>query len=252
MSSGRSTSIMIRNTLLLLLTCAAGYVDAIGYRGLDRVFTANMTGNTVLLGLALVEADSQATLRSGLALAGFLVGSALGAWIIQRGQPASIWPLPVTVALALEWVILLAFAIGSLWASQMFSIPTARAVLIVLSALAMGVQSAAVRRLDVSGIATTYLTGTLTTCVTRFVGRVHRVSLSAPGATHPREAEGYAGQPLQSAHSAALLATVWVVYLGGAGGAAAAPLLGPVLALSVPLVLLLVVLVVAAVAFWSR
>jgi uncharacterized membrane protein YoaK (UPF0700 family) len=83
MSSGRSTSIMIRTTLLLLLTCAAGYVDAIGYRGLDRVFTANMTGNTVLLGLALVEADSQATLRSGLALAGFLVGSALGAWIIQ-------------------------------------------------------------------------------------------------------------------------------------------------------------------------
>ena len=250
MSSGRSTSIMIRNTLLLLLTCAAGYVDAIGYRGLNRVFTANMTGNIVLLGLALVEADSQATLRSGLALAGFLVGSALGAWIIQRGQPASIWPLPVTVALALEWVILLAFAIGSLWASQMFSIPTARAVLIVLSALAMGVQSAAVRRLDVSGIATTYLTGTLTTCVTRFVGRVHRVS--APGATRCRKAEGYAGQPLQSAHSAALLATVWVVYLGGAGGAAAAPLLGPVLALSVPLVLLLVVLVVAAVAFWSR
>jgi uncharacterized membrane protein YoaK (UPF0700 family) len=242
-----STSIRIRNTLLLLLTCAAGYVDAIGYRGLDRVFTANMTGNTVLLGLALVEADSQAALRSGLALAGFLVGSALGAWVIGRSQPANVWPLPVTAALALEWVILLAFAIGWLWSSQVFPIPTARAVLIVLSALAMGVQSAAVRRLDVSGVATTYLTGTLTTCVTRFVGWVYR--LSAPGATPPREAEGYPGQPLQSTHSAALLATVWLVYLGGAGGAAAAPLLGPVLALVVPLALLLIVLVVAAVAF---
>jgi uncharacterized membrane protein YoaK (UPF0700 family) len=99
---GFSTAIRIRNTLLLLLTCTAGYVDAIGYRGLDRVFTANMTGNTVLLGLALVEADSQAALQSGLALAGFLVGSALGAWIIERSQPANLWPRPVTVALALN------------------------------------------------------------------------------------------------------------------------------------------------------
>jgi uncharacterized membrane protein YoaK (UPF0700 family) len=247
---GFSTAIRIRNTLLLLLTCTAGYVDAIGYRGLDRVFTANMTGNTVLLGLALVEADSQAALRSGLALAGFLVGSALGAWIIERSQPANLWPRPVTVALALEWAILLAFAIGWLWSSQVFSLLIARAVLIVLSALAMGVQSAAVRRLDVTGIATTYLTGTLTTCVTRFVGRVYR--LSTPGATPPRGAEGYPGQPLQSAHSPALLATVWLVYLGGAGGAAAAPLLGPMLALVVPLALLLTVLVVAAVAFWPR
>jgi uncharacterized membrane protein YoaK (UPF0700 family) len=245
-----STSIRLRNTLLLLLTCAAGYVDAIGYQELDRVFTANMTGNTVLLGLALVEADSPAALRSGLALAGFLVGGALGACVVERSQPANVWPLPVTVALTLEWGILLAFAIGWLWSGQVFSIPTARAVLIVLSAAAMGVQSAAVRRLDVSGIATTYLTGTLTTCVARFVSWVHRLSTS--GATPALGAEGYPGQPLQPSRSAAFLAAVWLVYLGGAGGAAAAPMLGPVLTLTVPLALLLVVLVVAAVAFWPR
>jgi len=50
-------SITIRNMLLLLLACAAGAIDAISYLGLGRVFTANMTGNTVLLGLALVQAD---------------------------------------------------------------------------------------------------------------------------------------------------------------------------------------------------
>jgi uncharacterized membrane protein YoaK (UPF0700 family) len=183
-------------------------------------------------------------------LAGFLVGSALGAWVIGRNQPANVWPLPVTIALALEWVILLAFAIGWLWFSQVLSIRIARAVLIMLSALAMGVQSAAVRRFDVSGIATTYLRGTLTTCVARFVEWVYH--LGTPAATPPRGAEGYPGQPLQSAHSAALLAAVWLVYLGGAGGAAAAPLLGPVLAMVVPLALLLIVLVVAAVAFWPR
>lgn len=45
-------SITILNGLLLLLACAAGAIDAISYLGLGRVFTANMTGNTVLLSLA--------------------------------------------------------------------------------------------------------------------------------------------------------------------------------------------------------
>jgi hypothetical protein len=147
MASAPSTSIVIRNLLLLLLTCTAGYLDALSYRGLERVFTANMTGNTVLLGLALVEADSHAVLRFGLALAGFLVGSAWGAWVVERGRPASVWPPPVTGALVLEWVLLLAFAAGWQWASGAVSLPATRAILIVLAALAMGVQSAAVRRL---------------------------------------------------------------------------------------------------------
>ena len=47
----------LKNALVLLLTAAAGYVDAVSYLALGRVFTANMTGNTVLLGLALVQRD---------------------------------------------------------------------------------------------------------------------------------------------------------------------------------------------------
>jgi uncharacterized membrane protein YoaK (UPF0700 family) len=44
--------IATRNGLLLALAFAAGYIDALSYLGLSRVFTANMTGNTVLLGIA--------------------------------------------------------------------------------------------------------------------------------------------------------------------------------------------------------
>jgi Protein of unknown function (DUF1275) len=43
-------------------------------------------------------------------------------------------------------------------------------VLIVLSALAMGIQAAAVRRLGVPGIVTTYITGTLTSLMADLVG----------------------------------------------------------------------------------
>ena len=39
--------------MVLVLTWAASGVDAISYLGLGHVFTANMTGNAVLLGLAV-------------------------------------------------------------------------------------------------------------------------------------------------------------------------------------------------------
>jgi uncharacterized membrane protein YoaK (UPF0700 family) len=72
------------------------------------VFTATMTGNTVLLGLALIQADHQEALRASLALVGFLGGGALRAWVVEQGPAAGRWPRTVTVALALEWGIVTA------------------------------------------------------------------------------------------------------------------------------------------------
>jgi uncharacterized membrane protein YoaK (UPF0700 family) len=47
----------VRDGLLLTLTAAAGSADAVSYLGLGRVFTANMTGNLVLLGWRSVRAS---------------------------------------------------------------------------------------------------------------------------------------------------------------------------------------------------
>jgi uncharacterized membrane protein YoaK (UPF0700 family) len=63
-----------QNALLLSLAGAAGCIDALSYLGLGQVFTANMTGNTVLLGVALCRARWWAVARSGAALVGFLTG----------------------------------------------------------------------------------------------------------------------------------------------------------------------------------
>src|SRR2546422_7857246 len=82
-----------RDAMLLMLTWAAGTVDAISYLGLGRVFTAMMTGNTVLLALAVSEGESMAVMRSGLALAGFSAGAAAGALLFmhsdERGERAA-------------------------------------------------------------------------------------------------------------------------------------------------------------------
>lgn len=60
--------------ILLLLTSVAGSIDVIGYLKLGEVFTANMTGNTVLLGIALGRGKSEAAIRSFIALIGFVTG----------------------------------------------------------------------------------------------------------------------------------------------------------------------------------
>jgi uncharacterized membrane protein YoaK (UPF0700 family) len=167
-----------RESMLLLLTLAAASVDAISYLGLGHVFTAMMTGNTVLLGLALAQREVLAALRSILALIGFAIGVFAGAIIVERESYPEEWPAAVTAALAFETIILAIFAanftlLDSIHGGMIY-------LLIILSAFAMGVQSAAVRRLGVPGIATTYITGTLTSLMVDFLGWLHSIAARLP------------------------------------------------------------------------
>ena len=77
---------------LALLTAVAGVGDAISYLGLGHVFVANMTGNTVLLGIAAVEHASGPALRTVLALAGFVAEHARNAgdtlYLLRFSAPA--------------------------------------------------------------------------------------------------------------------------------------------------------------------
>ncbi len=175
---GTKIPLLSRDGRLLLLTRAAGSVDAISYLGLGHVFTAMMTGNTVLLGLALGQGEILAASRNILALFGFAGGVTLGATIVQQDRSRSDWPPAVTRALALEGILLGAFA--AFW--HLAGPDRGEAVLyplIVLTAVAMGIQSAAVRQLGVPGIATTYITGTLTSLMVDVTHMLRRVEISS-------------------------------------------------------------------------
>jgi uncharacterized membrane protein YoaK (UPF0700 family) len=171
-------TILGREAMLLLLTLAAASVDAISYLGLGQVFTAMMTGNTVLLGLALAQGEALAALRSILALIGFTIGVFAGAMIVERESEPAEWPAAVTAALAFETLVLAIFTA----ASTLFDSTRAVVIylLIILSAFAMGIQSAAVRRLGVPGIATTYITGTLTTLMVDLLGWLRFIAARLP------------------------------------------------------------------------
>jgi uncharacterized membrane protein YoaK (UPF0700 family) len=145
--------------LLLLLTVLAGVVDAVSILKLGRVFVANMTGNIVFVGFGLAGAPGFVLSASLFALAGFLAGATLGGAMGSRLRHDR--ALLLRAGASLELVAMA----GSLVLAAVVGPHLDRAAMDVLaaaSALAMGVQTAVVRRLAVGDITTTVLTMTLT------------------------------------------------------------------------------------------
>ncbi|WP_035779148.1 YoaK family protein, partial [Arthrobacter sp. 35/47] len=84
MAATRPTTDRLHLTLMLILTFSTGVIDAVGYLGLDRVFTGNMTGNVVLLGMAVAGGDDLPVLRPALALLFFMVGAVLAGRLLRK------------------------------------------------------------------------------------------------------------------------------------------------------------------------
>jgi uncharacterized membrane protein YoaK (UPF0700 family) len=153
---------------LSLLTLVTGLVDAACYLGLGRVFTANMTGNVVLLAFGATGTQGLPVLAPSVSLVVFLVGAAAGGRLASSlaGPAGAQVPAPVRrrwvmIALlgelglvAVAGVVGLGLPVGGGGAR--------RYVVIAVLAAALGLQNATVRRLAVPDVTTTVLTLTLT------------------------------------------------------------------------------------------
>ena len=153
---------------LSLLTLVTGLVDAACYLGLGRVFTANMTGNVVLLAFGAAGAQGLPVLAPTVSLVVFLVGATGGGQLASRlvgpvgaEVPGLVRRRWVTTTLLLELglvavagVVALGLPVGGGGAR--------RYLVIGLLAAALGLQNATVRRLAVADVTTTVLTLTLT------------------------------------------------------------------------------------------
>lgn len=163
----RHRAVRLRQTLVVALAVVSGATDAIGLLVLGGAFTSVMTGNLVLLGVSASSADGLLAVAAGGAIVAFCAGAALGARL--AGSPAAddrVWPRPVTLGLTVEFAFIAAYAVGW-WVTGASPGPTTALVLLSTTALALGIQSSTVQRFGVSGMSTTYLTGTLTTVVMR-------------------------------------------------------------------------------------
>ncbi|QOY85640.1 YoaK family protein [Paludibaculum fermentans] len=147
---------------LLLLTFSTGLIDAVSFLGLGHVFTANMTGNIVFLGFAVAGSPGLSIIRSILSLGMFLVGGVGGGRLgkAMATHPTSQWL--VTAALTEAGLLFAAVLVAIGFDISSGQPPSSLYAVISLTALAMGLRNATVRRLAVPDLTTTVLTLTLT------------------------------------------------------------------------------------------
>ena len=142
-----------------MLTFTTGLIDAASYLGIGHVFTANMTGNIVLLGFGIAGAGGLPVLAPMVSLAAFLVGAGAGG--VLASKLSAHHPRHVATALATETVLVGAAAVVSA-AIDIRPNSVSGDVVIALLALAMGVRNTTVRKIGVPDLTTTVLTMTLT------------------------------------------------------------------------------------------
>ena len=145
--------------LLYVLTVVTGLVDAVSYLSLGHVFVANMTGNVVFVGFAAAGARDFSIPASLVATAAFVAGALAGGRLgasagHHRGRLLA-FALFAQIPLIGAGLVVAIVAVD-------LDRSLAQYALIVLLALAMGLQNAVARRLAVADLTTTVLTLTLT------------------------------------------------------------------------------------------
>lgn len=144
--------------LMMVLTFSTGIIDAVGYLGLDRVFTANMTGNVVILGMGLVGAEDLPVLGPLLALLGFMAGAALAGRVLRRATGPWSW-LTTLLFLSVGLVCLLLSVVLLVVHAPLD--PAVGLPVTTVLGLMMGVQAATARFVAVRDVTTVVVTSTL-------------------------------------------------------------------------------------------
>ncbi|MDN4173186.1 YoaK family protein [Nocardioides sp. SOB77] len=145
--------------LMLVLTFTTGINDAVGYLGLDRVFTGNMTGNVVILGMALVGDTGLPVLGPALALVGFMVGAAGSGRVLRTTIDP--WGARTTWLLAVVALVMFGLA-GLLAVAGNHPEQSVMVTTTTLAAAAMGMQAAVARHIAVKDVTTVVVTSTIT------------------------------------------------------------------------------------------
>lgn len=223
-----------RAILLSFLTATGGALDAYGLLALGHVFISALSGNTVLLGIAVAQQRYLAAVTSVMVFAGFLPGALLGTYMLRARERRFAWEHNVESILILEVASLLAlFVLVSFGWPFAVAIAVAIDVEVALAAFAMGLQNTVGRGVNPLGITTTYVTGPLLRLARGAAGKSKRTPTPASAP------EGAALSPR------ATFIAVWGAYFGGIVAEVLVLKLNRTLALAFPLLLVTEVTIAA-------
>jgi uncharacterized membrane protein YoaK (UPF0700 family) len=139
---------------LALFGAAAGSADAASFITAGA-FTANMTGNTILLAIAVVQGPLAHIVRPAVALLSYVGGVMLGARLSAR-RPQRILVLELVLAACSALAAYLGVRSSDPWHSLL---------IVPFAATMMGLQSAWLKASGIRGVSTTFMTGTWTSLV---------------------------------------------------------------------------------------
>lgn len=168
--------------VIALLTLNAGWIDALAFLSLGRIFASFLSGNFVFIGLGAAQGDRALMGHALVAVVAAFAGVLLGSSCLEaRERPsASAWTDGAVLALGIEWLLLLGFAVVWRAAGDPTGHPDAQLLLLSLAALGMGIQGAVVDSFDVRGAVANALTGTVIVLGRRMVGGLRRRSRASP------------------------------------------------------------------------
>jgi uncharacterized membrane protein YoaK (UPF0700 family) len=160
-STGADLRWQNRRAFLAGITAAAGWLDALAFLYLGKVFLSFMSGNLLFLGLGSANGDGDLLARAATALGAFLVGTTAGARLAGSRVAPGDARNPMGRTLVLEAVLLAAFAVIWLAAGTPADHPMLSFALIATGAGAMGLQAAVALAFHLPNVATVAMTGTL-------------------------------------------------------------------------------------------
>jgi len=205
--------------LAFALTWLGGFVDTVGALVLLRVLVANMSGNTINLGIGLVERRWGETLPRAFVLPMFLVGLMISRLLLHFARRRGLLRVAAWL-FGVEALLLLAFVVlGSGGAGEREAVaPTARFyLLLALPALAMGLQNATLTHFGPLTVRTTHVTGNLAhfaeDCAEILLALYDRTR-GPEGTTLARAWTEVRREPTY--RQAVLLGAAWLSYLAGA------------------------------------
>jgi uncharacterized membrane protein YoaK (UPF0700 family) len=128
----------IRDLLSVLLTCAAGSMDALSLFGLGGVFVSGLSGNTIVLGASLAQGESTKALLGIFVFIGYILGAALAVFLLRAERHnTEILSSKVTCTLGIELVLLLALFFGIYANHDYFSFTIGLVSLILIASFSM-------------------------------------------------------------------------------------------------------------------
>ena len=164
--------------ILILTAFAAGSVDIISFAKLGGIFASAMTGNLALLGLYVARVSIFSALGALIALLGFIAGVSMGTLLTRDRLNEK----AITILLAAQTLLLFAAALLWFTVSHRNGRPSADLLILIL-AIAMGLQAVAGKKINLSSIPTVVFTSTLTNIVISVTDLLARGKFSLPDDT---------------------------------------------------------------------